>query len=126
MRWEEPLVTACLLGLFVAVCVWVDAERAGILPFLALLAALLVSARDRLRGAPRARHFLDAAQSLDQQQLGEERNSSSFFRPLAHVKVSVCAGRSLKLDDAKRPDTYVENPASDEKVMRRGDTCVEI
>ncbi|KAH8072442.1 hypothetical protein JL721_3717 [Aureococcus anophagefferens] len=89
MSWDEPLKTGAAFVAFVGCCVFVDAEYAGALPLLAFAAF----AR-RAAGAARATAGeLDLAfRRADEEHLG---GGAARYRPLAYVKVAVCAGRGV-------------------------------
>lgn len=99
MRWTEPLVTAPLFVTYVAACLWLDAEHAGIVPLAVLCCIFAYTARKRLLGAPKTLYFRSAAQTEDADLLAK-------YRPLAYLKMAVCAGRGLD-EGAPPPDVYV-------------------
>ena len=109
MKWKDPLATLPLFVAYVACCLWLNAEYAGLLPFIWLTCLLLFTLRRRLRGDPRRRFFLKAAEALaDQGDLSRKTH-----RPLARLRVAVCAGRSLDClrglssSSTASPDVYV-------------------
>ncbi|KAJ1452725.1 hypothetical protein M885DRAFT_619701 [Pelagophyceae sp. CCMP2097] len=104
MRWSRPAQTALCLMVFVALCVFFPAEKAGALPLLGLCICCAFSGVRRCRGAPRTDHFDVAARRAYELELGTPKTS---FRPFGHVKVAVCAGRSLGGGEAKVSDLFV-------------------
>ncbi|KAH8094305.1 hypothetical protein JL720_4300 [Aureococcus anophagefferens] len=82
MSWDEPLKTGAAFVAFVGCCVFVDAE-----------------------GDPRAGELDLAFRRADEEHLG---GGAARYRPLAYVKVAVCAGRSV--DAAARDEKRTEKP----------------
>ena len=106
MGWAEPLKTGAAFVAFVGCCVFVDAEYAGALPLLAFVVFLAALAPRRFaRGDPRAGELDLAFRRADEEHLG---GGAARYRPLAYVKVAVCAGRSI--DAAARDEKRTDKP----------------
>ena len=106
MKWTDPLATGPLFVAYVGCCLWLNAEYAGVLPFVWLSCLLIFALRRRLRGDPRLRFFSSAAETLaDQSDLSRKTH-----RPLARLRVAVCAGTGLDglpSSASGAPDVYV-------------------
>ncbi|KAH8051703.1 hypothetical protein JL722_10530 [Aureococcus anophagefferens] len=103
MSWDEPLKTGAAFVAFVGCCVFVDAEYAA--PCRCSPSPPSSRAPRAPRGRPRAGELDLAFRRADEEHLG---GGAARYRPLAYVKVAVCAGRSV--DAAARDEKRTEKP----------------
>ena len=117
MRWHKPLRTGSVFVVFVSICLFLDAEYAGLVPVTLVALGLLVLSRRRfLRGYPRASFLDEAFEKADAELLN---GATQRFRPCGRLKIAVCAGRGFEKDDDVYAVATFRRPLLDEPVVEK-------
>ena len=117
MRWHKPLRTGSVFFVFVSICLFLDAEYAGLVPVTLVALGLLVLGRRRfLRGYPRASFLDEAFEKADAELLN---GATQRFRPCGRLKIAVCAGRGFEKDDDVYAVATFRRPLLDEPVVEK-------
>jgi hypothetical protein len=117
MRWHKPLRTGSVFVVFVSICLFLDAEYAGLVPVTLVALGLLVLGRRRfLGGYPRASFLDEAFEKADAELLN---GATQRFRPCGRLKIAVCAGRGFEKDDDVYAVATFRRPLLDEPVVEK-------
>ena len=117
MRWHKPLRTGSVFVVFVSICLFLDAEYAGLVPVTLVALGLLVLGRRRfLRGYPRASFLDEAFEKADAELLN---GATQRFRPCGRLKIAMCAGRGFEKDDDVYAVATFRRPLLDEPVVEK-------
>ena len=118
MRWTKPpLRTGSVFIVFVSICLFLDAEYAGLVPVTLVALGLLVLGRRRfLRGYPRASFLDEAFEKADAELLN---GATQRFRPCGRLKIAVCAGSGFEKDDDVYAVATFRRPLLDEPVVEK-------
>lgn len=117
MRWSRPLETGVVFLAFVCLCLFLDAEYAGLVPVTLIALGLLTLGRRRfLGGYPRASFLDEAFEKADAELLN---GATRRFRPHGRLKIAVCAGRGFGQDDDVYAVATFRRPLVEEEAPTR-------